>query len=271
MSAYDQFNGICLASLENRLLTITFNNPERLNSFGGPLQGEFERILEIAAEDEEVSAILVRGEGRAFSAGGDVKGFNEQAQAGTGKVAGRIEDTMRGATKILDTMLNVPQPMIAAVHGYAMGLGATVALFCDVVVIAEDAVIADSHVNIGLVAGDGGAVMFPLLMSLGAAKWYLLTGDRISGTEAARIGMAVKAVPADELQAEATRMALKLAAGAPLALRGTKSTMNRIVRDRMDLLLAHGLLLEGATFISEDHKEAAAAFVEKRKPTFTGK
>jgi len=157
------------------------------------------------------------------------------------------------------------------VHGYAMGLGATIALFCDVVIAAEDATFADSHVAVALVAGDGGAVMWPLIMPFGAAKWYLMTGDRISGTEAARLGMVLKAVPADQLVDEATTAARRLADGAPLAVQGTKATINRILRSRMDLVLDYGLLIEGATFVSEDHREASVAFVEKRAPVFRGR
>jgi enoyl-CoA hydratase len=268
MSQYDKFD-VVTAKQDGRLLTVSFNRPERLNAVGGGLGDQFEEILMIARDDKSVGAILVRGEGRAFCAGGDVKDFDETAKSGAVPPAQRVIQTLH-ATKIIDIMMSVPQPMVAAVQGYAMGLGATYALFCDVVVAAEDAVFADSHVAIALVAGDGGAVMWPLLMTMGAARWYLLTGDRISGTEAARIGMVLKAVPASELLEEATRMAKRLSEGAPLALQGTKATLNQIIRKRIDTVLEYGLLLEGATFVSDDHKEAAAAFVEKRKPVFRG-
>ncbi len=152
-----------------------------------------------------------------------------------------------------------------------MGLGATIALFCDVVVAAEDAQFADTHVSIGLVAGDGGAVAWPLAMPLGAARYYLMTGDRVSGTEAARLGLALRAVPAGDLLDEATAIARRLADAAPLAVQGTKATVNKIVKERLNLLIDLGLALEGGTFVSDDHKEAAAAFVEKRKPTFRGR
>jgi len=270
MSQYDQFT-IATAKQDGRLLTVSFNRPERLNAMSGGLPEEFQAILQIAAKDESVGAILVRGEGRAFCAGGDVKDFDEAASAAEPmKPSLRVTSTLHGA-HMLDVILSVPQPIVAAVHGYAMGLGATIALFCDVVVAAEDAIIADSHVAIALVAGDGGAVMFPLLMPLGAARWYLMTGDRISGAEAARLGMVLKAVPAADLLEEATRCATRLAEGAPMAIQGTKAAINKIVHDRMDLVLDYGLLLEGATFVSEDHKEASAAFVEKRQPKFQGR
>jgi enoyl-CoA hydratase len=268
MSMYDKFD-LVKVTQEGGLLTVAFNRPERLNAVGDGMGRQFEEILMIAREDTSVRAILVRGEGRAFCAGGDVKEFDEEAKAGTTPPAKKVYSLLHGA-EIVDIMLSVPQPLVAAVQGYAMGLGATYALFCDVVIAAETAVFADAHVAIGLVAGDGGAVMWPLIMPIGAAKWYLMTGDRISGTEAARLGMVLKAVPEDQLLEEATKMARRLAEGAPLAIQGTKRAINKIIHNRVDQVLEHGLLLEGATFTSQDHKEAAAAFVEKRKPNFTG-
>lgn len=270
MPDYGKFTKV-LVTRDDRLLTISLNRPDRLNAVGDGLEQELSAALRLAAKDSSVGAILLRGEGRAFCAGGDVKNFNERTHAAEPpSPARRALDTL-GATAILDTILSVPQPIIAAVHGYAMGLGATIALFCDVVIVAENAKIADSHVSVGLVAGDGGAVIWPLLMPLGAARYYLMTGEPISGTEAARLGLALRAVSPDALAGESEKVARKLADGAPLAIQGTKSTLNKIVRDRMALNLESGLLLEGATFVSEDHKEAAAAFVEKRKPKFQGR
>jgi enoyl-CoA hydratase len=259
-----------LARQDGRLLTVSFNRPDRLNAVAGGFHEELVEILGRAGRDDSVGAILLRGEGRAFCVGGDVKGFDERASgAKPARPAHTVLRTLN-ATALLEAILGVPQPVVAAVHGYAMGLGATIALFCDVVVAAEDAQFADTHVSVALVAGDGGAVMWPLIMPFGAAKWYLLTGDPISGTEAARLGMVLKAVPADRLLDEARVLAQRLADGPPLAVQGTKATLNRIVRDRMSLLMETGLLLEGATFVSDDHREAAAAFVAKRKPNFRG-
>ncbi|MFC4055239.1 enoyl-CoA hydratase/isomerase family protein [Actinomadura syzygii] len=270
MPDYGSFTKV-LVTQDDRLLTVSLNNPDRLNAMGGGLERELSEVLRLVAADESVGAVLLRGEGRAFCAGGDVKSFNEQTTAAEQPPpASRVLGTLK-ATEILDTILAVPQPIVAAVHGYAMGLGATIALFCDVVVAAEDAKIADSHVAVGLVAGDGGAVAWPLLMPLGAARYHLLTGEPLTGADAARYGMVLRAVPAADLAAESERVARKLADGAPLAVQGTKATLNKIVRERMALTLESGLLLEGATFVSDDHKEAAAAFVEKRKPKFQGR
>ncbi|GAA4232663.1 enoyl-CoA hydratase [Streptosporangium album] len=260
-----------LVTVDDGLATIALNRPERLNAIGGGLEQELARALADVAGDPAVRAVLVRGEGRAFCVGGDVKEMAGRAEDEVGPSPGQQVYQLLHGRRILDAILSVPQPIVAAVHGYAMGLGATIALFCDVVIAAEDAQFADTHVAVGLVAGDGGAVAWPLAMPLGAARYYLMTGDRLDGVEAARLGLALRAVPAGELLDEATAIARRLAAAAPLAVQGTKATVNKIVRERMNLLLDLGLVLEGGTFVSDDHKEAAAAFVEKRAPVFRGR
>ncbi|HEX4199655.1 MAG TPA: enoyl-CoA hydratase/isomerase family protein [Caulobacteraceae bacterium] len=269
MTSYDTFASV-LASKEGHVLTVSLNRPAQRNAINAEVHESLRQILALAAADDEVRVIVLRGEGKAFCAGGDVNTM-EGAGDGPGPSPALTVRSTLDAARMLDMLLAVPQPIVCAVHGFAMGLGATIALLCDVVVMAEDAQIADTHVNIGLVAGDGGAVLWPLLAPLGAVKWSLLTGERISGVEAARLGLALKAVPAAELDAEAQALAGRLAQLAPLAVRGTKETLNRIIRDRINLVLDTGLLLEGATFVSEDHREAVSAFMAKRPATFVGR
>nr|WP_184842799.1 enoyl-CoA hydratase-related protein [Kribbella solani] len=245
-------------------MTISLNRPERHNAVNSALHAGLEAALLRAKADPDVRVVLLRGEGRSFCSGGDVEGF----AGGEPRNGGQQVIEMASGRRLLETLLSVQQPIVAAVRGYALGLGATIALFCDVVVAAEDAQFADTHVNVGLVAGDGGAVAWPLLMSFGKAKYHLLTGERVSGAEADRMGLVLKAVPADELEDEALRVARKLASMAPIAVAGTKATLNLILRERMNLVLDYGLFYEGATFLTEDHREASTAFVEKRPPTF---
>lgn len=256
-------------SKDDGILTIRLNRPESLNAVNGEMHDALTHALVASNDDPEVRTILISAEGRAFCVGGDVKGFAAEGSGDqpTPSASQRVLSTMQ-AKKIIEAFMQSEKPIVSAVQGYAMGLGATIALFCDVVVAAEDAQFADSHVNVGLVAGDGGAVIWPLLLPFSQAKYYLMTGERISGREAERLGMVLKAVPADELDAEATKIARKLAGGAPQAVRGTKATANLLLQREISLLLEHGLLLEGATFVSEDHQEASKAFVEKRQPEF---
>jgi enoyl-CoA hydratase len=269
MSPYDAFTTV-LARKEGHVLTVSLNRPAQRNAINGEVHESLRQILALAAADEDVRVIVLRGEGKAFCAGGDVNTM-AGADDGPGPSPALTVRSTLDAARMVEMLLGVPQPMVCAVQGFAMGLGATVALLCDVVVMAEDAQIADTHVNIGLVAGDGGAVIWPLLASLGAVKWHLLTGERISGVEAARLGLVLKAVPAAELDDAAQALAARLALVAPLAVRGTKETLNRVIRERINLLLDTGLLLEGATMVSEDHHEAASAFLAKRPAVFKGR
>ncbi|MDX2972668.1 enoyl-CoA hydratase/isomerase family protein [Kribbella solani] len=250
--------------VDDDVMTISLNRPERHNAVNSALHAGLEAALLRAKADPDIRVVLLRGEGRSFCSGGDVEGFAD----GEPRNGGQQVIEMASGRRLLETLLSVQQPIVAAVRGYALGLGATIALFCDVVVAAEDAQFADTHVNVGLVAGDGGAVAWPLLMSFGKAKYHLLTGERVSGAEADRMGLVFKAVPADELEDEALRVARKLASMAPIAVAGTKATLNLILRERMNLVLDYGLFYEGATFLTEDHREASTAFVEKRPPTF---
>lgn len=266
MAAYEDFTTVT-ARRDGHVLVVSFNRPERRNAINAALHRDLEAILALVSADREVRSIVLRGEGKAFCAGGDVTTMEGKGERSPAHMVLSTLDTV----KMLEMILAVPQPIVCAVQGFAMGLGASIALLCDVLVMAEDAAIADTHVNIGLVAGDGGAVLWPLAGSLGAARWHLMTGERVSGAEAVRLGLALKAVPADALDRTALAMAQRLAGIAPLAVQGTKATLNRIVRDRIALTLDSGLLLEGATFVSEDHREAAAAFLEKRQPVFRGR
>lgn len=269
MSAYDAFQWVT-ARQDGHVLTVSFNRPAQRNALNADMSRDLEAILGLAGKDAGIRAIVLRGEGKAFCAGGDVNTMEGAGEGPAPSPALTVRATLEAAA-MLDLLLAVPQPIVCAVQGFAMGLGATIALLCDVVVMAEDAMIADTHVNIGLVAGDGGAVIWPLLESFAAAKWHLMTGERISGIEAVRLGLVLKAVPAADLDDEAQRLAARLADIAPLAVQGTKATMNRIIRDRINLVLDTGLLLEGATFVSEDHQEAASAFLGKRQPVFKGR
>ncbi|EPL15601.1 enoyl-CoA hydratase/isomerase family protein [Pseudomonas sp. CF161] len=269
MADYARFRSI-LAYQQDDVLILTLNRPERLNAVGDDMHEGLEAILQDLCHDTSVRAVLLNGAGRAFCVGGDVKAFADTAAVELTPYESMALVT-QSAARLIERFIAVPQPVVAAVQGYAMGLGATLALMCDVLIIAEDAQIADTHVPIGLVAGDGGALAWPLAMPFGAAKYYLMTGERLNGIEAARLGLALRAVPAEQLQDQALAIVRQLAALPPLAVQGTKRTLNQILRQRSQLLTDTGLHLEAATFLSDDHKEAASAFVEKRTPTYRGR
>ncbi|WP_411561681.1 enoyl-CoA hydratase/isomerase family protein [Pseudomonas shirazensis] len=269
MADYGRFRTI-LAERHEHVLVLTLNRPERLNAVADDMHEGLETILADLRHDRSVRAVVLQGAGRAFCVGGDVKAFAEQPQPDRTPYE-QMALVTRSASNLIERFIDVPQPLVAAVQGYAMGLGATLALMCDVLLIAEDAQIADTHVPVGLVAGDGGALAWPLAMPMGAAKYYLMTGDRLDGREAARLGLALRALPASELAEQALVLAQRLASLPPLAVQGTKKALNRVLRHRSELVLDAGLQLEAATFLSADHQEAASAFMDKRTPTFHGR
>ena len=155
-------------------------------------------------------------------------------------------------------------------NGAAAGLGATLALLCDVIIADERAVIGDPHVKVGLVAGDGGAVIWPQLVGYARAKEYLMTGDALTANEAERIGLINHAVPDAELDARVDAFAKKLAAGAPQAIKYTKVSVNLALKALAHTILDASMAYEMLTFKTNDHREAVASFLEKRKPNFTG-
>jgi enoyl-CoA hydratase len=152
-----------------------------------------------------------------------------------------------------------------------MGLGATLAAFCDISYMVETAKIADTHVKIGIVAGDGGSLMWPLLMGFGRAKEYLMTGDVMTGRQAAELGLINYAVKSEELDERVYGMADRLAGGATIAINGTKTAVNMLLLRQFESLVENHVALELQSFHSEDHREAAVAFRDKREPKFTGK
>jgi len=177
---------------------------------------------------------------------------------------------MPEAKRIIFRMLECDKPIIARVNGHAVGLGATVALFCDVIIAAEHAKIGDPHVNAGLVAGDGGAVIWPQLVGFARAKEYLMTGDLMSATEAERIGLINHVVTAEELDDKVYGLAKRLAAGASKSIRWTKQVVNIPLRQLAHSMMDLSLSVETQSNLSADHQEAVTAFSNKQKPNFSG-
>ena len=164
--------------------------------------------------------------------------------------------------------LAVPQPVIAAINGDAIGLGATMALFCDITFMATEARLADPHVSAGLVAGDGGAILWPLLMGLNRGKEFLLTGDIMDAAEADRLGLVNHVVPRAELLEAAGAMALRLARGPQVAIQFNKRLANADLLEKVNRVIDASLAMEAITFATADHREAVRSFIEKRPPTF---
>jgi enoyl-CoA hydratase len=249
---------------QNRIAVLTLNRPEVLNAVNMELHAELEDVFGDVARDEEVNAVVLTGAGRGFCAGGDVKTMD------TAQSQPSARTPLSGFRRLIHNMLEVEQPIIAALNGDAVGLGATIALFCDIIFAAENARIGDTHVKVGLVAGDGGAVIWPMLVGLPKAKELLLTGDLITAKEAERIGLVNRVVSLEELYPEVMGLANRLASGPSRAIRWTKLALNKRLREEVNLVLDASLAVEALSMTTEDHKEAVRAFIEKRAPQFKG-
>jgi enoyl-CoA hydratase len=267
MADYGKYKTL-LAKREDKVLTITLNRPEAFNAVNPDMHTELSQIFAEIQRDRETNAVVLTGAGNAFSAGGDVKGMLDRAE-------GRIKEApavsrIFEARKIIDDILDCEKPIIAAVNGPAIGLGATIALFCDVIFASEKARFGDPHVKVGITAGDGGAVIWPLLVGPARAKEFLMTGDIMDAQRAERIGLVNYVVPHDKLQEEALNFAKRLANGPTVAINTTKMSVNKMMKHLSNLVLDYSLSVEMHCFNTEDHVEAARAFVQKRSPKFKG-
>lgn len=254
---------------EGKLAIVTLNRPQTRNQIDRQFHHELQDVWRDLAEDADINAVLLTGTGKYFSVGGNVKGMLERPGGDVFDEGEMIEP--RSARKIVQNILDCEVPIVCAINGDCMGLAATVALFCDITVCAETARIADPHVKIGLVAGDGGAVIWPMLVGPNRAKEFLMRGNLINGADAARMGLVNYAVPQEEVLAKARAIAQELADGPTWAIRWTKLAVNKTIKDQLNLVMDASFALEMATFRTEDHKEAIRAFTEKRKPRFTGR
>jgi len=250
-----------------RILYATFNQPEKLNSFIGRSHQELSHVFTDMADDPDSDIIVVSGEGRAFSAGGDVKAIQTMREN-----PAEFYQAIREAKRVVYSLLDCDKPVIAKVNGDAIGLGATVALFCDIVIAADEARLADPHNNIGLTTGDGGQVIWPYLIGYARAKHYLLTGEKINGKKAAEIGLIYASHPRAELDAAVDAYADNLASLPAQSLRWSKATINIPLKQLAHSLMDTGMSYEGlASLTTSDHGEAIKAFAEKRKPEFKGR
>ncbi len=248
------------------VLRVVIDHPRSdLNAVDGVLHHELRWLFGDLRAETDARAVLLTGRGRAFSAGGDFNWFPSL------QASGRLEELRREGKQIIWDLLDVEIPIVCAINGHAIGLGATIALLCDTIFAARSATIADPHVRVGVVAGDGGAVAWPLAVGPALAKRYLMTGDPLTAEEAHRIGLINEVCDDDKLDDAAMAFAQRLAAGAPLAIRYTKMAVNQLVKQALATAFDYALSMELLTFKSEDHAEALAALKEKREPNFKGR
>jgi enoyl-CoA hydratase/carnithine racemase len=256
-----------LYEIDGNVAVITLNRPKAKNAFSTKMILLWREYLERAKADDTVRVIVVTGKGDTFCSGGDIREMAE------GKL--RSWDMKRylweGVHRIVLTLEDLDKPVIAAINGAAMGAGLDMAIMCDLRICSDHARLAESYITMGLVPGDGGAYFLPRLAGTAKALEMLLTGDVITAEEALQLGIVNRVVPHDSLMEETMKLAKKIAGRPPLAIRMMKRAVYQAqtstLRAHLDYISSQLSLLSE----TEDHIEAATAFLEKRKPVFKGK
>jgi enoyl-CoA hydratase len=260
-----EYDTLDVRIVDGDVFRIAFDRPDAMNATNGRMHRELTHVFRDAYESEDARVVVLTGNHGVFSAGGDIKEMKERVDNPRMRP---FKESLREGERIIRDIVNLEKPLIAKVNGHATGLGATLALFCDIVYMEEGAKIGDPHVNVGYVAGDGGAVIWPLLTNVHKAKELLMTGELISASEAEDIGLINYAVSPEELDDRVDEMIQDLASQPQLAMRYTKMAINNWIEDGVNNILRESLALEGVSSHEPDHEEAVNAFLEDRTPHF---
>ncbi|MGA8547707.1 MAG: enoyl-CoA hydratase/isomerase family protein [Mycobacterium sp.] len=253
--------------MRDHVAELRLTRGDLLNRFDEELHTDFIGALVELRDMPDLRAVVLSANGKVFSAGGDFA-FMRLVH---GDLAMRLR-FLDHARHMLATLIDFPVPIVVALHGDAIGLGATVALACDVVVASRTARVFDPHVAVGLVAGDGGCLVWPQAVGIMRAKRYLLTGDPVSAQDAYAMGLVSELVdrPEDALPA-AQALAVRIAALPPLAVQGTKRVLNRLMQERAGEVLELSLAQECIAFGSDDLLEALDAAQQRRVGSYLGR
>ncbi|MDG2333459.1 MAG: enoyl-CoA hydratase-related protein [Myxococcota bacterium] len=248
-----------------RILKVTLAGLGPANAVDELMHQEFPRLLRDLQDDAASDLVILTGRGGAFCAGGDMDWFKKMIDDPR-EFRGILPDARRTLAGLLD----LEKPVVCRLNGHAAGFGASIALLCDIVIADERAKIGDPHVKVGLVAGDGGAIIWPQLVGYARAKEYLLTGELMTATAAVEMGLINYAVPGDELDAKVDEMVAKVLANPRWAVRWTKAAINIPLRDNANKVSDAAFAYEMLTNLTRDRQEAVDAFVAKRAPKFEG-
>ena len=257
----DESVGLRFDLREGHIGVLTLNRPERLNAINWDLYRALAAAFYRISLMDEVRVLLIQGAGRAFCAGGDVSFMRQMYEGEIDK-----QRAQKIALRYFQELVSLPQPTIAVVGGPAVGIGATTALSCDLVFASPRATFSDPHIKMGLVPGDGGALLWPMLIGPARAKRYLFTGDVVDADEAARLGLVTEVCPEAELEEHALQFARRLAEGPVEALRATKALTNHALRTLSEEAIRCSLTMELVSQDSQFHRQAAERFLKAHQP-----
>lgn len=254
-----------LVSLQEQVLEIRFNRPHRLNAVVESLYTELIDALEMAERSENVRAVVLTGEGRAFCVGADMK-----AHGGAARTLYQRREYLQLGNDVCEAIYRLKKPVVAAVNGYALGAGAEMAVACDFIVMAEEAQIGFPETSIGTCVGGGVSKILPQIVGLTQARRLLFTGEKINGGEAMRIALALAAYPQDQLLEKAHALGARLAEQAPVSMAMLKRLVNLASANDIDSHLQQELDAVFTCSTTDDWQEGVDAFAQKRKPRFKG-
>jgi len=259
---YVRFSRLQIDRPHARVLRVVMNRPDKLNAADAEMHSNLTDIWRVIDGDQSVNAVLLTGAGKAFSAGGDLELIDQ--------MIADFDTRMRvwkEARDMVYNVINCSKPVVAAINGVAVGAGLVLAILADVSIAARSARLIDGHTKLGVAAGDHAAIIWPLLCGMAKAKYHLLLCEPVTGEEAERIGLVSLAVPDAELPARALDIAVRLAEGAPNAIRWTKYALNNWLRAAGPIFDA-SLGMEFLGFSGPELPEGAAALREKRPARF---
>ncbi len=259
---YADYEQLTFERREHGVLVITINRPEKYNAADEVMHSELARVWRDVSADPDTRVAVVTGAGKAFSAGGDLEMVERMAGDHD-----RVSHMLSEMSDLVYNIVNCEKPVVSAINGVAVGAGLVVALLADISICAEEAKLGDGHVKLGVAAGDHAAIIWPLLTSMAKARYYLLTGEMLSGAEAERIGLVSKALPTEQVLDSALGAAETLGTGSQTAVRWTKRALNSWIRSAgpiFDQSAAYEML----GFMGPDAAEGVAALREKRSPQF---
>ncbi|MEA2625223.1 MAG: 2-(1,2-epoxy,2-dihydrophenyl)acetyl-CoA isomerase [Candidatus Binatota bacterium] len=256
--------------VEDGIAWLTLNRPDVRNAMNAEMREEILQVLDAAAVDAAIRCLVVTGAGKGFCTGADLSGGRSRTAEPPHPGATRM--AMRQSTqRLVRALLELEKPVIAAVNGVAAGFGVHLALACDLIVASEDARFIEIFVRRGLAVDGGGAYLLPRRIGLARAKELVFLGDDLSATDAQRIGLINRCVPAGELEATVRGIAERIACGPTFALGLSKRLLNRSLDSDLESALAEEAFAQSLVVQSEDAKEGMKAFAEKRSPAFKGR
>ncbi len=254
-----------LLEIEAGIAVVTVNRPAALNALSATLLEELSSAFGLLRDDPRVACVILTGAGpKAFVAGADIAAM-QPLDAVTAASFARLGHSL------MNRIETFPKPVIAAVNGFALGGGCELAMACDIRLASDNARFGQPEVNLGVIPGFGGTLRLARLVGKGRAKELIFTGDMIDAAEACRIGLANRVVAADQLLAEAKKLAAKIAAKGPLAVRFAKEAIDSGLEMDQDRAGRFEADLFGLCFASADQKEGMTAFLEKRPAKFSGR